>query len=62
MGENKSTDSTTKYKIMQKSAYMNVLTIDNVTVKNKMKLVLRYFLMQAEDLKKWKKKHGKTLN
>ena len=56
MGENKSTDSTTKYKIMQKSAYMNVLTIDNVTVKNKMKLVLRYFLMQAEDLKKWKKK------
>ena len=41
---------------MQKPAYMNVLTIDNVTVKNKMKLVLRYFLMQAEDLKKWKKK------
>ena len=34
MGENKSTDSTTKYKKMQKTVSVNVLTIDNVTVKN----------------------------
>lgn len=56
MGENKSTDSTTKYKKMQKPAYMNVLTIDDVTIKNITKLVLRYFLMQAGHLKKWGKK------
>ena len=33
-----------------------MLTIDNVTIMNIRKLVLRYFLMQGGHLKKWKKK------
>lgn len=34
-----------------------MLTIDNVTVKNIAKLVLRYFLMRKEHFKKVKKKY-----
>lgn len=42
---------------MQKTVYMNMLTIDNVTVKNIAKVVLRYFLMRKGHFKKIKKKY-----
>ena len=42
---------------MQKAVYMNMLTIDNVTVKNIAKLVLRYFLTRKGHFKKVKKKY-----
>lgn len=44
-------------KKMQKTVYMNMLTIDNVTVKNIAKVVLRYFLMRKGHFKKVKKKY-----
>lgn len=42
---------------MQKTVYMNMLTIDNVIVKNITKLVLRYFLIWKGHFKKVKKNY-----
>lgn len=40
---------------MQKTVYMNFLNVDNVIVKNKIKLVLRYFRIWVGHLRKVKK-------